>query len=578
MAGRWGYCFGSCRCCTKPSAKGRLRRCLTLQVQYADYAVWQRGWLQGEVLESQLRYWKQQLEGAPQVLELPTDRPRPAVQTFRGERRSVTLSRELSEGLKRLSRAEGVTLFMTLLAAFQALLYRYTGQEDLVVGSPIANRNRAEIEGLIGFFVNTLVLRTDLSGSPSFQELLRRVRSTCLEAYAHQDLPFEKLVEELQPERNLNRTPLFQVMLNLLNLSDDSLELAGLEVEHIRRTEVVPKFDMDLYVTPNEEGVRLNLVFDTDLFDPARMDEMLEQFKHLVEQIVEAPQQSIRYYSLVTERSREFLPDPTEVLPQPHMAPVTSEFLSWVKQSPQQKAVVQGSRSWSYEELSASAHSLAHALAVHGIKHGDVAAVAGPRSFGLIASVVSVFLSGGVLLTIDRNQPSHRQRLMMSEAGVKYLFYVGDWRQEDEWLRQLPVLTIIHVASQEGAPPPRQRLLVFRGYCPARGFIGRPRLHFLHLGDHRRAQRSIGLSQGPQSFLDMAEEHVRYRTSRPVCPTDELVLRSCSPGHIPAVSQRSDSLSARRVGRSRIRPGSGLVGSRTDHTGPCGSHAGASVA
>ena len=423
-----------------------------LQVQYADYAVWQRGWLTGEVLEDQLGYWRKQLEGASQVLELPTDQPRPVVPTFRGGRRSLTLSPELSEGLKRLSQSEGVTLFMTLLAAFQTLLYRYTGQEDLVVGSPIANRNRAEIEGLIGFFANTLVLRTDLSGNPTFQELLRRVRSTCLEAYAHQDLPFEKLVEELQPERNLNRTPLFQVMLNLLNLSDDSLELAGLGVEQIRRTEVVPKFDMELYVAPQEEGMRLNLVFSTDLFETARMDEMLEQFKHLVEQIVKAPRQSIRYYSLVTDRSRKFLPDPTEVLPQPHMAPVTSEFLSWVKRSPQQKAVVQENRSWTYEELSASAHSLAHVLAVHGIKQGDVAAVAGPRSFGLIASVVGVFLSGGVLLTIDRNQPIHRQHLMMSEAGVKYLLYVGDWRQEDEWLRELPVLTIIQVAAQQRVP------------------------------------------------------------------------------------------------------------------------------
>ncbi len=447
-----GVLFRELSALYKAFSQGEASPLPPLKLQYADYAVWQRGWLRGEVLDSQLRYWKQQLEGAPQVLELPTDGRRPTVQTFRGERRSLTLSPELSEKLKKLSRAEGVTLFMTLLAAFQTLLYRYSGQEDLVVGTPIANRTRTEMEGLIGFFVNTLVLRTDLSGDPSFQELLRRVRSTCLDAYTHQDLPFEKLVEELQPERNLNRTPLFQVMLNLINVSDDSFELAGLGVEHIRRAEVIPKFDLELYVAPNEEGMRLNLVFNTDLFDTDRMDEMLEQFKHLVEQIVEAPQQSIRYYSLVTERSRKFLPDPSEVLPQPHMDTVTSEFLSWVKQSPQQMAVVQESRSWTYKELSASAHSLARALAVHGIKGGDVAAVAGPRSFGLIASVVGVFLSGGVLLTIDRNQPFHRQRLMMSEAGAKYLLYVGDWRQDDEWLRKLPGLTIIHVASQEGVP------------------------------------------------------------------------------------------------------------------------------
>ena len=196
---------------------GKPARLPELPVQYADYAEWQREWLQGEVLESQLGYWKQQLEGAPQVLELPTDRPRPALQTYRGGRRSRTLSRELSEELKRLSRSEGVTLFMTLLAAFQTLLYRYTGQEEMLVGTPIAGRSREETEGLIGFFVNTLVLRTDLSGHPTFRELLARVRRMAVEAYAHQDLPFEKLVEELQPERDLSRHPLFQVMFVLQN-------------------------------------------------------------------------------------------------------------------------------------------------------------------------------------------------------------------------------------------------------------------------------------------------------------------------------------------------------------------------
>ena len=178
-----------------------------LPIQYADYAVWQREWLKGPELERQLSYWKKQLEGSPGVLNLPADHPRPAVQTFRGARRSIELSKELSQGLKALSRKEGVTLFMTLLAAFQTLLYRYTRQEDIVVGSPIANRNRTEVEGLIGFFVNTLVLRTDLSGNPSFREVLQRVRKVALEGYEHQDLPFEKLVEEINPERSLRSLP-----------------------------------------------------------------------------------------------------------------------------------------------------------------------------------------------------------------------------------------------------------------------------------------------------------------------------------------------------------------------------------
>jgi hypothetical protein len=195
-----------------------------LPIQYADFAVWQRQWLQGEVLEKQLDYWRKQLEAAPPLLELLTDRPRPTIQAYRGARQALILPPSLTEALKALSLREEVTLFMMLLAGFKTLLYRYTGQGDIIVGSPIANRNRVEIEGLIGFFVNTLVLRTDLSENPTFRQLLRRVREVCLEAYAHQDLPFEKLVEELQPERNLGYSPLFQVMFILQNAPGSALE------------------------------------------------------------------------------------------------------------------------------------------------------------------------------------------------------------------------------------------------------------------------------------------------------------------------------------------------------------------
>ena len=215
-----------------------------LSIQYGDFAKWQREWLQGEVLERQLSYWKMQLEGIPAVSNLPTDRPRPAVQGYRGKAQYLELSKELTEGLKALSRKEGVTLFMTLLAAFQTLLYRYTSQEDIVVGSPIANRNRTEIEGLIGFFVNTLVLRTDVSGNPSFRELLGRVRKTALDAYEHQDLPFEKLVEELKPERSLSYSPLFQVMFVLQNAPNTGWEFEGLSVSPVRVDTETAKFDL----------------------------------------------------------------------------------------------------------------------------------------------------------------------------------------------------------------------------------------------------------------------------------------------------------------------------------------------
>ncbi|MEW5861420.1 MAG: condensation domain-containing protein, partial [Cyanobacteriota bacterium] len=198
-----------------------------LPLQYADFAHWQREWLQGEVLETQLAYWRQQLNGIS-VLNLPVDRPKPAVASYRGATQSLELPKKLSDALQTLSQQEGATLFMTLLAAFQILLYRYTHQEDIAVGSPIANRNRSEIEGLIGFFVNSLVLRTDLSGNPTFRELLGRVRQVTLGAYSHQDLPFEKLVEELHPERNLNIHPLFQVVFGFENTPMSALELPGL--------------------------------------------------------------------------------------------------------------------------------------------------------------------------------------------------------------------------------------------------------------------------------------------------------------------------------------------------------------
>ena len=203
-----------------------------LPVQYADFAYWQRQWLQGEVLETQLTYWKRQLLGAP-LLELPTDHPRPAIQTFRGSHHSLLLPKHVGEGLRALSRQEGITLFMTLLAAFQILLHRYTDQDDLNVGTPIANRNRLEIEGLIGFFVNTLVMRTDLSGNPTFREVSRRVREVCLEAYAHQDLPFERLVEELHLERSLAHNPLFQVMFVMQNAPVQALGLPRLTLSPV---------------------------------------------------------------------------------------------------------------------------------------------------------------------------------------------------------------------------------------------------------------------------------------------------------------------------------------------------------
>jgi hypothetical protein len=261
-----------------------------LPIQYADFACWQRQWLRGETLDNLLSYWKRQLDGAPAFLALPTDHPRPPIQSFRGAAQHFRLSRPLTEALKALSRREGVTLFMTLLAAFQTLLYRYSGQDDILVGTFIANRNQAETEGLIGFFVNNLVLRTDLSGNPSFRELLAaRVRKVCLEAYAHQDLPFEKLLEELQPQRDLSRTPLFQVMFVLQNAPTSDLKLPGLQVIHWAAQKERSEFDLTLWMSEWGEVIAGSLEYSTDLFEAATISRMLKHFQMLLEGLVAHP-------------------------------------------------------------------------------------------------------------------------------------------------------------------------------------------------------------------------------------------------------------------------------------------------
>jgi hypothetical protein len=260
-----------------------------LPIQYADYALWQRQWLQGELLDRQLAYWLEQLAGAPALLELPTDRPRPTVQEYAGAQQSRILSRELLQQLKSLSQQENVTLFMTLLAAFNVLLYHYTGQDDLVVGTDVANRNQIETEHLIGFFVNQLVLRTDLTGNPSFLEVMKRVRKVCLEAYAHQDLPFERLVKAL-PERDLSHTPLFQVKFVLQNVPVQESTVTTLTVRPIEFERGTSKFDLLLNLSESHDGLSLWLEYRTELFNAETMIQFLQQFERVIRQIVALPE------------------------------------------------------------------------------------------------------------------------------------------------------------------------------------------------------------------------------------------------------------------------------------------------
>jgi natural product biosynthesis luciferase-like monooxygenase protein/amino acid adenylation domain-containing protein len=430
--------------------QGRPAPLPALPLQYADYALWQRDWLQGAVLDEQLAYWRRQLGGALPVLDLPADRPHTAASAPNAGSQTLALSKDLSEQLKQLSQREGATPFMILLSAFTLLLGRYTGQDDIVVGAPIANRNQTETEGLIGFFINTLVLRTDLAGNPSFQELIGRVREMLLGAYAHQDLPFEKLVEELQPERSLERNPFFDVLFNFINTPQTQLELPQLNLDVVEQPEGGSKFWITLYVAEQDGGFDLRATYQQRLFSAAYITTLLNQFAELLAQIAAQPDRSISSYSLVPQGYQSALPDPTVALPEPSYELVTTMFNCWAGRMPDQPAITQGSQVWTYQELSRSAHGIARKLLAHDLQPGDAVAVFGGRSFGFIASMLGVLMAGGVLVPIDRGLPSNRQRLMIQAAQANLLLYIGERRPEDEWIAECAPLTILDVPSASG--------------------------------------------------------------------------------------------------------------------------------
>jgi amino acid adenylation domain-containing protein len=379
-----------------------------LPIQYADYAVWQRDWLRGDILESQLSYWRKQLANTS-PLNLMTDRPRPPVQTFHGGRQSVVLSKELTQALKGISRKQGASLFMTLLAALQVLLHRLTAQHDIAVGSPIAGRNRAEVEGLIGFFLNSLVLRTDLSGDPAFLELLEQVRKVCLDAYAHQDVPFEKLLEELRPERDLSRTPFFQVFLNMVNVSPEHGQPAGLKFEPLSHgAEVESKFDLTIYVRAREGSLHLNCVYNTDLFDPERIQEMLSQYEALLTAISRDPSKNIHAFSLLTPSAKEQLPDPMAPLASDWMGSVHEKIAEHARFFPDRIALNDPSGSWSYAELNARSNQLAHHLLGNGIEREEIIAIYAHRSAALPLALLGVLKAGAAFLLLDPAYPPAR--------------------------------------------------------------------------------------------------------------------------------------------------------------------------
>ncbi|WP_426730644.1 amino acid adenylation domain-containing protein [Myxococcus faecalis] len=388
-----------------------------LEVQYADYARWQREWLKGEVLEKQLAWWKEHLAGAPPVLELPTDRPRPAVRTYRGALKRVTLSHGLEERLRELSGKEGVTLYMTLLAAFQVLLGRYSGQGDVVVGTPISGRNWRQVEELVGFFVNTLVVRVETGGA-SFRELLKRVRKACLGAFAHQDVPFEQLVDALQPSRDLSRSPLFQVMFVMPG------ELAPLALEGVTSEELdfepgVSKFDLTLFAWETPRGLVTFWEYNTDLFDEETVSRMAGHYGRLLDAVVESSEQSISALPLLDATERRHLL--VEWGARRDATYVPGLMHQWVEaqvaRTPHAEAVTDGTRSLTYAELDARANQLANHLVALGVPpNGSVGLCLDRSSLEMPVAVLATLKAGAAFLPLDPTWPTERLRLMLEDT------------------------------------------------------------------------------------------------------------------------------------------------------------------
>jgi amino acid adenylation domain-containing protein len=393
-----------------------------LQLQYADYALWQRERFQSEALTRQMDYWKQKLANAPAALELPTDYRRPATRAFNGAQESVLLPADLSRAVKTLSQCEGGTLFMTLLAAFQTLLFRYSGQDDIVVGSPIAGRTQVETENLIGAFVNTLVLRGDLSGNPTFREFLGQVRETALESYTHQEVPFEKLVEELRPNRSPNRTPLFQAMFALQNPPAD-IAVAGLTLSSFKLDRTKSKFDLTLEVEEQTNGLRASFEYNTDLFAPATMQRMLEHFQNLLTAVVANPDQSLSDLSLLSESERQkLLVEWNNTAAEfSNDATIHELFEAQVARTPDAIAAEFQGQQLTYRELNARANQVARYLGKQGVGPEVLVGVCVERSLEMLVSILAVLKAGGAYVPLDPTYPSERIAFMIEDAGLSLL-------------------------------------------------------------------------------------------------------------------------------------------------------------
>ena len=403
-------------------AAGRPSPLPELPVQYADFAAWQHSWLHGSVLASEIDFWRRQLAGLAPRLEIPTDRPRPAVQSFRGASRPVRLPAELVGQAQALGRAEGATLFMVLLAAFHALLARYSGQPDFAVGAPVSGRNRLEIEGLIGYFTNTLILRGNLTGDPSFHALLARARETTLAAHAHQDLPFERLVQELTPERSLAHTPLFQVALALQNVSIEDLEIQDLHLRPLRACDLPAKFDLTLDLTEHEGGISDGAVeYATDLFEAATIDRLILHYERLLAAALLAPEIATSELPLLSGAERhQMLAEWNDRGGEGSWeGPVSFQVERWAEEGPTNPAVVDAAgRVLTYGELDERSSRLAAFLRARNVGPETVVGILAQRSHELLIGLLGILKAGAAYVPLDPSYPADRLALMLAETAA----------------------------------------------------------------------------------------------------------------------------------------------------------------
>ncbi|WRZ89106.1 amino acid adenylation domain-containing protein [Streptomyces sp. NBC_01007] len=399
-----------------------------LPIQYADYAVWQNGWLEGAGVEPQLSYWTEQLRDLPALLELPTDRPRPAVQGHAGATVPIELDPATVAGLRALAHRQQSTMFMVLLAAFNVLLARQSGSQDIAVGTPVANRTRAEVEQLIGCFFNTLVIRTDLTGDPEFTDLLGRVREVVLAAQAHQDLPFERLVEALNPPRDAGHSPLFQTLFVYQPAPDEGLVMDGVRLEPVPLGGRVAKYDLTLDLVEHADGVRGRIEYRTDLFDADTVQRLAGHFQELLGSIVRAPRTRIGDLRLLPEPERALVLRELNAgyRARPDARFAADAFEEQARSRPRDTALVHGGRSLTYEELDRAANRLAHVLRARGVAEHDLVGLWLDRSVEMVVAVLAVLKAGAAYLPLDPGAPTARNADLITDARVRSVITTGD--------------------------------------------------------------------------------------------------------------------------------------------------------